>query len=72
MMALGYMPEEIRDDPQKWASCVSGAEERDVYLDRLTEAGFVNISITEEGKLRSQEDGLPDMISVKVVAYKPA
>jgi len=72
MMALGHMPEEIRDDPQKWASCVSGAEERDVYLDRLTEAGFVNISITEEGKLRSQEDGLPDIISVKVVAYKPA
>ena len=32
--------EEMRDDPQKWASCISGAEEREAYLDRLVRAGF--------------------------------
>jgi SAM-dependent methyltransferase len=72
IMALGPMPQEMRDDPQKWASCVSGAEERDTYLIRLTEAGFVNVAITEEGGPRSKDVGLPDVISVKVVAYKPA
>jgi SAM-dependent methyltransferase len=71
MMALGPMPQEMRDDPQKWASCVSGAEERETYLAHLTDAGFVDVAITEEGGPRSQEGGLPDVTSVKVVAYKP-
>ena len=71
VMALGPMPQEMRDDPQKWASCVSGAEERETYLARLTDAGFADVAITEEGGPRSQEGGLPDVISGKVVAYKP-
>ena len=71
IMALGPMPQELRDDPQKWASCVSGAEEQETYLERLCGAGFVDIAITEDGAPRSQEGGLPDVISVKVVAYKP-
>ncbi|MDA0988290.1 MAG: arsenite methyltransferase [Chloroflexi bacterium] len=72
IMALGPMPQEMRDDPQKWASCVSGAEEQETYLARLVKAGFVDIDITQDGDHRSQEGGLPDVISVKVVAYKPA
>jgi SAM-dependent methyltransferase len=71
MMALGPMPKELRDDPQKWASCISGAEEREAYLDRLVRAGFVDIAITLEGDPRVQGDGFPDVSSVKVVAYKP-
>jgi SAM-dependent methyltransferase len=72
MMALGPMPKEFRDDPQKWASCISGAEERGTYLARLTNAGFSDIVITEEGAPRDQGEGFPDVSSVKVVAYKPA
>ena len=71
MMALGPMPMELREDPQKWASCVSGAEEREKYLDRLVRAGFSDIAITQEGEPRVQGDGFPDVSSVKVVAYKP-
>ena len=72
MMALGPMPEELREDPQKWASCISGADERDTYLDRLARAGFLDIAITLEGDPRVLGDGFPDVSSVKVVAYKPA
>ena len=32
MMSLGPMPQELRDDTRSWSSCVSGAEEREVYL----------------------------------------
>ena len=71
MMALGPMPKELREDPQKWASCVSGAEERETYLDRLARAGFSDIAITQEGDPRVQGDGFPDVASIKVVAYKP-
>ena len=71
IMALGPMPESSQEDPEQWASCVSGAEEKTTYLNRLQEAGFVQIQITEDGDPKPQEDGRPDIVSVKVVAYKP-
>ena len=65
MMALG--PEgPARTDPEAWTSCIAGAEDRGSYSDRLRKAGFVNIEITEE------EVHFDDVVSVKVVARKPA
>ena len=71
MMSLGPMPQELREDPQSWSSCVSGAEERDTYLGRLAGAGFVDVAIEQEGEPRFQGSGFPDVVSVKVVAHKP-
>lgn len=71
MMALGPMPKELRENPQKWASCVAGAEDRETYMERLARAGFLDIAITQEGPVRAQGEGSPDVASVKVVAYKP-
>ena len=60
-----------RTDPEAWASCIAGAENRDVYLGRLERAGFVDIALTEEN-VRFDEQGLPmNVASVKVVAHKP-
>ena len=69
MMAL--TPEgPARTDPEAWASCIAGAEDRDVYLGRLRGAGFVDIAITEE-KVRFDDNGVPQNVaSVKVVARK--
>lgn len=71
IMALGPMPKASQNDPEQWASCVSGAEEKKTYLARLQGAGFVRIQISEDGDPRPQEGGRPDIVSVKVVAYKP-
>lgn len=71
MIALGPMPAELRQDSEKWASCVSGAEERDIYLERLNRSGFSDVTITIDGEPRSQGEDFPDVVSVKVVAYKP-
>jgi SAM-dependent methyltransferase len=61
-----------RTDPEAWASCIAGAEHRDVYLDRLRKAGFERITITEE-TTRCDDEGVPmNVSSVKVVAHKPA
>ena len=60
-----------RTDPEAWASCVAGAESRDVYLGRLQRAGFVDIALTEE-MVKCDEEGVPmNVASVKVVAHKP-
>ena len=61
-----------RTDPEAWASCIAGAEDRDVYLGRLTKAGFVDIQTTEE-RVKFDDQGCPmNVASVKVVAHKPA
>ena len=60
-----------RTDPEAWASCIAGAEDREVYLGRLRRAGFENIDITEEN-VRFDDEGVPmNVASVKVVATKP-
>ena len=60
-----------RTDPEAWASCIAGAEDRQVYLGRLRGAGFVEIDVTEE-KVRFDDEGVPmNVASVKVVAKKP-
>jgi len=60
-----------RTDPEAWASCIAGAEDREVYLGRLRRAGFEDIDITEEN-VRFDDEGVPmNVASVKVVATKP-
>ena len=61
-----------RTDAEAWASCIAGAENREVYLGRLAKAGFTNIEVTEE-QTRFDDEGIPmNVASVKVVASKPA
>ena len=58
-------------DAEAWVACVGGAEDKAVYLDRLSRAGFVNVETTEED-VRFDSEGVPlNVASVKVVAHKP-
>ena len=62
-----------RTDAEAWASCIAGAEDQEVYLGRLRQAGFVGIELTEEQIRFDEEAGAPmNVASVKVVARKPA
>ena len=59
-------------DAEPWASCIAGAEDQEVYLGRLRQAGFVDIDITEDCVPFLAEQGVPmNVASVKVVARKP-
>jgi SAM-dependent methyltransferase len=63
----------VRADAEAWASCIAGAESREVYLGRLHSAGFVNLEIKEEQVRFDEADGIPmNVASVKVVAVKPS
>ncbi len=58
-------------DAEAWVACVGGAEDKDVYLDRLARAGFVKVETTDED-IRFDSEGVPlNVASVKVVAHKP-
>jgi SAM-dependent methyltransferase len=70
MMLVGELPQAIRDDPQQWASCVSGADQQEDYLARLEAAGFSDITIEAEDAYRTDK-GLENLRSVRVRAGKP-
>ena len=75
VLATGPIPEEIRDDPQRWASCSSGALTVDEVTDRLRSAGFDSIEVSLLGGAASAGPGRgPDEIGVvpgEVRATKP-
>ena len=56
------------DDLESWVACSTGAEPREVYLGRLSRAGFTDIAIAEDASYCADEG----LSSVKVVAHKPA
>ena len=56
------------DDLESWVACSTGAEPREVYLDRLSRTGFTDIAIAEDASYCADEG----LSSVKVVAHKPA
>ena len=58
-------------DAEAWVACVGGAEDKNVYLDRLSRAGFLSVETTDED-VRFDSEGVPlNVASVKVVAHKP-
>ena len=61
-------------DAESWVACTAGAEYKDVYLERLRRAGFVDLEINgENNEFRTDEQTTAtNTASFKVVAHKPA
>jgi arsenite methyltransferase len=60
-------------DAKSWVACTAGAEYKDIYLERLRRAGFVDLEIDgENNEFRADEQaGATNTASFKVVAHKP-
>ncbi|TET87271.1 MAG: methyltransferase domain-containing protein, partial [Dehalococcoidia bacterium] len=48
IVLLQELPQELKESLDQWAGCVAGALDKNLYLDRLLAAGFVNASIEEK------------------------
>ncbi len=72
IMLVGDLPQPIKDNPQRWAECVAGADQKDEYLGRLGAAGFQEIVIENERPHKEDQEGLENLRSVRVRAIKPA
>ena len=59
----GQLPEEIRNDPDKWAECVAGALDQEEYLEKIRNAGFKDVKILSRR-------GSNKIFSVEVFAQK--
>jgi len=66
----GELPVSIRQDLQAWASCVSGALEKNVYLEMLVDAGFRDVAIVRSKVYGSTSDESLVLESITVVGNK--
>jgi arsenite methyltransferase len=48
IVLLQELPQELKESLDQWAGCVAGALDKNLYLDKLLAAGFVNASIEEK------------------------
>ncbi|MGA8112686.1 MAG: methyltransferase domain-containing protein [Actinocatenispora sp.] len=64
------VPQALRDDPELWSGCVSGALQEEAFLAAFTDAGFHGVRLdTRAGEPWREVDGI-EFRSVTVVAYK--
>jgi ubiquinone/menaquinone biosynthesis C-methylase UbiE len=55
IVTRGEIPEDIRRSVELWVGCVAGALDRDVYLEKLRDAGFVDASIEPTRVYRAED-----------------
>lgn len=60
VVVTGDLPEEIKDDAEMYAGCVSGAIPKDLYITHIQEQGFKNIEVKKDKKI-----DLPDSVLAK-------
>lgn len=63
IVLVGELPERIRAAAEMYAGCVSGAIQKDEYLDLLRQAGFKNIAIQKEKPIIVPDDILKNYLS---------
>jgi arsenite methyltransferase len=69
----GDFTPELRADVAKWAECVTGAIDVEVYTGMMREAGFVDISVVDKvdaQKIVEVRAGMPRVLSARITAYK--
>lgn len=64
MLTEGDLPPEIKENPNQWAACVSGALDGEVYLNKIRKAGFEKVKLLEAR-------GFGIVKSAEIEAYKP-
>lgn len=56
IVLAGELPQKLQEDAEMYAGCVSGAIQKDDYMEMIVKAGFENISIQKEKPIELPED----------------
>jgi ubiquinone/menaquinone biosynthesis C-methylase UbiE len=67
IVLTGDLPDEIKSAVELYAACVTGAVEKDIYLQHIKEAGFKNITIQKEETIILPEEFLESNFSSEVL-----
>lgn len=87
IVLVGTLPDKLKQAAEMYAGCVSGAIQKDEYLDLIKKTGFTNITLQKEKKILIPDDILlqfineeelnefkqsnPGIYSITVYAEKP-
>lgn len=71
IVLVGELPEKLKQAAEMYAGCVSGAIQKDQYLNYINEAGFENITIQKEKVITVPDDILKEYLSSdEITAFK--
>lgn len=68
IVLVGTLPETLQKVAEMYAGCISGAIQKDEYLDLIKVAGFKNITIQKEKIIVVPDDILKDYLSIDELA----
>jgi SAM-dependent methyltransferase len=68
VVLIGALPEGLRKDAEMYAGCVSGAIQKEVYLELIEANGFENISIQKEKPIYIPDDILNTYLNPEELA----
>jgi arsenite methyltransferase len=75
IVLVGELPDALRKDAEMYAGCVSGAIQKEVYMEMIRLSGFKNITIQKEKAIFIPDDilsnGNTGIFSITVFAEKP-
>ena len=64
------IPEHLKNDPELWSGCISGALREDEFLQAFSDVGFYGIRIESRQELPWQTVGGVEFRSITLTAYK--
>ncbi len=68
VVLIGQLPESLRKDAEMYAGCVSGAIQKDVYLELIKANGFSSITLQKEKPVNVPNDILRNYLNEKQLA----
>jgi SAM-dependent methyltransferase len=68
VVLVGALPEGLRKDAEMYAGCVSGAIQKEVYLELIHANGFVNVTVQKEKPIVIPDDILVNYLSAEEIA----
>lgn len=68
VVLVGELPESLRKDAEMYAGCVSGAIQKEVYLELIKANGFSNITLQKEKPINVPDDILRNYLNEKQLA----
>ena len=71
IVTYGEVPQAIRADVERWASCIAGALDREAYLQIIREAGFVDVKVDKSIEYDGWKGEGYGMASITVEGVKP-
>jgi len=68
IVLVGDLPDSLRQDAEMYAGCVSGAIQKDVYLELINANGFTNAVVQKEKSINIPDNILKNYLSEKEMA----